>query len=79
MNFNPLAAMAGRICVLEAERIVEPGEIAPASVQLPGVHVHRVVEATVTEKRIERRTVRPRPQQAGASASAAAHSSENGN
>ena len=62
LNFNPLAAMAGRICVLEAERIVEPGEIDPAAVQLPGVHVHRVVEATVAEKRIERRTVRPRPQ-----------------
>ena len=62
MNFNPLAAMAGRICVVEAERIVEPGEIDPAAVQLPGVHVHRVVEATVAEKRIERRTVRPRPE-----------------
>ncbi len=60
MNFNPLAAMAGRVCVLEAERIVEPGEIPPGQVQLPGVHVHRVVEATVVEKRIERRTVRPR-------------------
>lgn len=60
MNFNPLAAMAGRVCVLEAERIVAPGEIPPGQVQLPGVHVHRVVEATETEKRIERRTVRPR-------------------
>ncbi len=68
MNFNPLAAMAGRVCVLEAERIVEPGGLDPAAVQLPGVHVHRVVEATVTEKRIERRTVRPRPQEAGAGA-----------
>ncbi len=66
LNFNPLAAMAGRVCVLEAEEIVEPGEIAPAHVQLPGVHVHRVVEATVAEKRIERRTVRPRPQSAPA-------------
>ena len=63
MNFNPLAAMAGRICVLEAERIVEAGEIPPGRVQLPGVHVHRVVEATVTEKRIERRTVRPRTEE----------------
>ncbi|MGH6654605.1 MAG: CoA transferase subunit A [Actinocrinis sp.] len=61
LNFNPLAAMAGRVCVLEAERIVEPGEIPPAHVQLPGVHVHRVIEATVAEKRIERKTVRPRP------------------
>jgi 3-oxoacid CoA-transferase subunit A len=63
MNFNPLAAMAGRICVLEAEQIVEPGEIPPVQVQLPGVHVHRVIEATVAEKRIERRTVRPRAEE----------------
>ena len=61
MNFNPLCAMAARICVVEAERIVEPGEIGPSAVQLPGVYVHRVVQATVHEKRIERRTVRPRP------------------
>jgi 3-oxoacid CoA-transferase subunit A len=72
MNFNPLAAMAGRVCVLEAERIVEPGEIPPAAVQLPGVHCHRVVEATVAEKRIERRTVRPRPQTARRPAETAA-------
>ena len=70
LNFNPLAAMAGRICVLEAERIVEPGEIPPASVQLPGVHVHRVIEATVAEKRIERRTVRPRPNSANSASPA---------
>jgi len=61
MNFNPLAAMAGRISIVEAELIVEPGELDPAAIQLPGVHIHRVVPATVTEKRIERRTVRPRP------------------
>lgn len=70
LNFNPLAAMAGRICVLEAESIVEPGEIPAASVQLPGVHVHRVIEATVAEKRIERRTVRPRPHAASTTADA---------
>jgi 3-oxoacid CoA-transferase subunit A len=61
MNFNPLAAMAGLICVAEAELIVEPGEIDPAIVQLPGVHVQRVVQADGSDKRIERRTVRPRP------------------
>jgi 3-oxoacid CoA-transferase subunit A len=60
MNFNPLAAMSGRISIVEAEQIVEPGELDPAAIQLPGVHIHRVVPATVTEKRIERRTVRPR-------------------
>jgi 3-oxoacid CoA-transferase subunit A len=73
MNFNPLCAMAARICVLEAERIVEPGEIDPATVQLPGVYVRRVVEAAVDhEKRIERRTVRPRPEAATRPAAAAA-------
>jgi 3-oxoacid CoA-transferase subunit A len=60
MNFNPLAAMAGRICVVEAERIVEPGELDPASIHLPGVHVQRIVAADGADKRIERRTVRPR-------------------
>jgi 3-oxoacid CoA-transferase subunit A len=60
MNFNPLAAMAGRICLVEAELIVEPGELDPASIHLPGVHVARIIEANDAEKRIERRTVRPR-------------------
>ena len=58
-NFNPLAAMAGRICIAQVERLVEPGEIDPDAVHLPGVFVHRVVEVgTDIEKRIERRTVR---------------------
>ncbi|MDN3497082.1 CoA-transferase, partial [Planococcus sp. APC 4015] len=59
-NFNPLAAMAGRICIAQVERLVEPGEIDPATIHLPGIYVHRVVEVgTDIEKRIERRTVRP--------------------
>ena len=58
-NFNPIAAMAGRICIAEVEELVEPGEIDPDSVHLPGVYVHRVLEVgTDVEKRIERRTVR---------------------
>ncbi len=58
-NFNPIAAMAGRICIAEVEELVAPGEIDPDSVHLPGVYVHRVVEVgTGVEKRIERRTVR---------------------
>ncbi|UWF78386.1 MULTISPECIES: CoA transferase subunit A [Microbacterium] len=57
-NFNPLAAMAGRICIAQVERLVEPGEIDPDRVHLPGIYVHRVVEVgTDIEKRIERRTV----------------------
>ncbi|KRB76340.1 succinyl-CoA--3-ketoacid-CoA transferase [Nocardioides sp. Root190] len=60
-NFNPLAAMAGRITVAEVEELVEPGEIAPDDVHLPGVYVHRVVPLTpeqAADKRIEKRTVR---------------------
>lgn len=57
-NFNPLAAMAGRVCIAQVEELVEPGEIDPDAVHLPGVYVHRVVEVgTGIEKRIERRTV----------------------
>lgn len=57
-NFNPLAAMAGRVCIAQVERLVEPGELDPDAVHLPGVYVHRVVEVgTDIEKRIERRTV----------------------
>ena len=58
-NFNPLCAMAGRVTLVEAERIVEPGELPPDAVHLPGVYVDRVVAADPSDKRIERRTVRP--------------------
>ncbi|UUW91081.1 CoA transferase subunit A [Pimelobacter simplex] len=60
-NFNPLAAMAGRITVAEVEELVEPGDIDPNQVHLPGVYVHRVVPLTpeqAADKRIEKRTVR---------------------
>ncbi len=58
-NFAPLAAMAGRVCVAQVEHLVEPGEIDPDDVHLPGVFVHRVVEVGPDiEKRIEKRTVR---------------------
>ena len=57
-NFSPLAAMAGRVCVVEVEELVEPGVIDPDGVHVPGVFVHRVVEVGSVEKRVERRTVR---------------------
>ncbi|MFF8377852.1 CoA transferase subunit A [Streptomyces sp. NPDC015661] len=61
-NFNPLAAMAGRITVAEVDHLVEPGELDPDEVHLPGVFVQRVVRVTpgdpAAERRIERRTVR---------------------
>lgn len=58
-NFSPLAAMAGAVCIAQVEELVEPGEIDPDAVHLPGVFVHRILEVgSGIEKRIERRTVR---------------------
>jgi 3-oxoacid CoA-transferase subunit A len=57
-NFNPAAAMAGKICIVEVEKIVEVGEIAPDDVHLPGIYVHRIVHNPNPEKRIEKRTTR---------------------
>jgi len=57
-NFNPAAAMAGRITVVEVEQIVEKGAIDPDAVHLPGVYVHRMVHNPNPERRIEKRTVR---------------------
>ena len=56
-NFNPAAAMAGTICVVEVEQIVENGTIEPDHVHLPGVYVHRLVLNAHPEKRIEKRTI----------------------
>ncbi|WP_217165451.1 CoA transferase subunit A [Streptomyces sp. AC512_CC834] len=60
-NFNPLAAMAGRVTVAEVEELVEPGALDPGQVRVPGVFVQRIVPLTreqATAKRIEKRTVR---------------------
>ncbi len=57
-NFNPAVAMAGAVCVVEAEIIVEVGEIEPDAVHLPGIYVDRLVHNPTPEKRIEQRTVR---------------------
>ncbi|MDG3010168.1 CoA transferase subunit A [Rhodococcus sp. D2-41] len=56
MNFNPLAAMAGRICIAQVENLVEPGELDPAQVHLPGIFVDRIVHTGKQKKQIERRT-----------------------
>jgi 3-oxoacid CoA-transferase subunit A len=56
-NFNPLAATAGKITVVEVEEIVEVGELDPAHIHTPGIYVDRVVLGTF-EKRIEKRTVK---------------------
>ena len=57
-NFNPAVAMAGAVCVVEAEIIVEIGAIDPDHVHLPGIYVDRIVHNAAPEKRIEQRTVR---------------------
>ena len=60
-NFNPLAAMAGRVTIAEVEELVEPGDLDPDQIHTPGVFVHRVVPLTreqAADKRIEKRTVR---------------------
>ncbi|WP_222194127.1 CoA transferase subunit A [Modestobacter italicus] len=59
-NFNPLAGMAAEVTVAEVEKLVEPGQIPPEAVHLPGVFVQRVVVVGPEGKRIEKRTTRPR-------------------
>jgi 3-oxoacid CoA-transferase subunit A len=65
-NFNPLAGMAARITIAEVEELVEPGEITPEDVHLPGVFVDRVVVVGPEGKKIEKRTTRPRTEGASA-------------
>lgn len=60
-NFNPAAAMAGKICIVEVEEIVETGDMVPDEVHLPGIYVHRIVHNPNPEKRIEKRTVTEAP------------------
>ncbi len=55
-NFNPMAATAGKITVVEVEQIVEPGELDPTQIHTPGIYVDRLIQGTF-EKRIEQRTV----------------------
>ena len=61
-NFNPAAAMAGKVCIVEVEEIVEVGELAPDDIHLPGIYVHRLVLNATPEKRIEKRTITPTQQ-----------------
>ena len=58
-NFNPPAAMCGRVCVAEVEEIVPRGSLDPDNIHLPGIYVHRIVQGA-HEKRIEQRTTRKR-------------------
>jgi 3-oxoacid CoA-transferase subunit A len=58
-NFNPPAAMCGKICIAEVEEIVPRGSLDPDAIHLPGIYVHRIIQGD-HEKRIEQRTVRKR-------------------
>lgn len=58
-NFNPNVAMAGKVTVVEVEKIVDTGSLDPDQVHLPGIYVHRIVLNEQPEKRIEQRTTRP--------------------
>lgn len=61
-NFNPIMATAARVTVAQVEHLVEPGEIDPDHIHTPGIFVKRIVALpSGYEKRIEQRTVRPRP------------------
>ena len=58
-NFNPPAAMCGKVCVAEVEEIVPRGSLDPDGIHLPGIFVHRLIRGE-HEKRIEQRTTRKR-------------------
>jgi 3-oxoacid CoA-transferase subunit A len=62
-NFNPMMATAAKITIAEVEHLVEPGEIDPDLVHTPGVYVKRIFQNEGQEKRIERRTLRKRPEE----------------
>ena len=63
-NFNPMAATAGKITVVEVEEIVEPGELDPDQIHTSGIYVDRLIVGTF-EKRIEQRTVRASQDESG--------------
>ncbi len=60
-NFNPMMASAGEITIAEVEHLVEPGDLDPEAIVTPGIFVQYIFEGKNYEKRIEQRTVRPRP------------------
>jgi 3-oxoacid CoA-transferase subunit A len=59
-NFNAVMAMAGKVTIAEVEELVQPGELDPDHIHVPGIYVHRIFQGENYEKRIEQRTVRKR-------------------
>jgi 3-oxoacid CoA-transferase subunit A len=62
-NFNPVMATAARVTIAEVEHLVDVGELEPDTVHTPAIYVQRIFQASNYEKRIEKRTVRPRTSQ----------------
>ncbi len=56
-NFNAAMAMAGKITIAEVEELVEPGQLDPNQIHVPGVYVHRIFQGSAYEKRIEKKTI----------------------
>lgn len=56
-NFNPPAAMCGKVCIAEVEEIIPTGSLDPDMIHLPGIYVHRLIQGN-HENRIEQRTTR---------------------
>lgn len=61
-NFNPMMASAGKVCVVEVEELVEIGDLDPNEIHTPAIYVDRIFQGQHFEKRIERRTTRPKEQ-----------------
>ncbi|MFM6830320.1 MAG: CoA transferase subunit A [Novosphingobium sp.] len=61
-NFNPVMATAAKVTVVEVEEIVPAGTFDPDCIHTPGIYVDRIVLSTINEKRIEKLTTRPRPE-----------------
>jgi len=57
-NFNPAMAMAGKITIAEVEELVEPGELDPNQIHIPGIFIQKIFKGQSYEKRIEQRTTR---------------------
>lgn len=65
-NFSSMMCSAGKITIVEAENIVQPGDIDPDHVHVPGIYVQRLIQGSAYEKPIEQRTTRPKPGSEGA-------------
>ncbi len=62
-NFNAPMATAGKVTVVEVDEIVADGALDPDGVHVPGIYIDRIVKSTIAERRIEKLTTRPRPEE----------------